>query len=121
MLRVHILTLFPDFFESPLKSSILGRSQTHGHINVRISNIRDFAENKHHRVDDEPFGGGGGMVMQVGPVVRAIEETQEKDPGVHIIHLSPNSLPSRLSAPTEIQCIPAQLDQAQGGLTKPLE
>ena len=102
MLRVHILTLFPDFFQSPLKSSILGRSQTHGHISVRISNIRDFAENKHSRVDDEPFGGGGGMVMQVGPVVRAIEETRAKDPGVHMINLSPKGRPFTQNIASEL-------------------
>jgi len=93
MLRVHILTLFPEFFKGPLESSIMGRSQSNGHVAVEITNIRDFAENKHNRIDDVPFGGGGGMVMQAGPVVRAIEHARQKDPELHMIQLSPKGRP----------------------------
>ena len=76
MLNFHILTLFPEFFESPTQSSIIGRARQQGLLSVEAHNIRDYAENKHNRVDDVPFGGGGGMVMQAGPVVRAIEDAK---------------------------------------------
>ena len=93
MLSFHILTLFPEYFDSPMESSIVGRARQKGLISVETTNIRDYADNKHNRVDDVPFGGGGGMVMQPGPVVRAIEELRESSPEVHVVHLSPKGRP----------------------------
>ena len=93
MLNFHVLTLFPEFFESPMQSSIIGRAQQNGLLSIETHNIRDYAENKHNRVDDVPFGGGGGMVMQAGPVVRAIEALRETSPDIHMIHLSPKGRP----------------------------
>ena len=63
-MKITILTLFPDMF-APLKESIIGRAQAEGKISIEIVNIRDFAENKHFKCDDYPFGGGAGMVMTV--------------------------------------------------------
>jgi tRNA (guanine37-N1)-methyltransferase len=85
---IDILTLFPPkYFQGPLEESILKKAQLKGLIEIRIINIRDFAENKHHRVDDRPYGGGPGMVLMPGPVVRAIRSV--KDEGARVIHLSP--------------------------------
>lgn len=72
-MRFEILTLFPLFFSSPLKQSIIGRAIERGQIDVRIHDIRDYATGRHRTADDAPYGGGSGMVLKVEPVVRAIE------------------------------------------------
>ena len=61
-MKITVLTLFPEMF-TPLQGSILGRAQNNGKLDIEIVNIRDFAENKHAKCDDYPFGGGAGMVM----------------------------------------------------------
>lgn len=72
-MHFHILTLFPEMVMDGLNTSITGRAVKNGHISIDAVNIRDFAENKHGHVDDYPYGGGAGMVMQPGPVYRAYE------------------------------------------------
>ncbi|MBI5598112.1 MAG: tRNA (guanosine(37)-N1)-methyltransferase TrmD [Deltaproteobacteria bacterium] len=72
-MRFDILTLFPGFFDSPLKQSIIGHAIEKGLLEVRVHNIRDYATDKHKITDDAPYGGGPGMVMKVEPVVRALE------------------------------------------------
>jgi tRNA (guanine37-N1)-methyltransferase len=84
-----VLTLFPDFFTSPLKKSILGKAQGKGLIQVRVHNIRDFSKDKHHIVDDSPFGGGEGMVLKPEPVVETLEKTKEYQGEAHSILLTP--------------------------------
>ncbi len=74
----HILTLFPEMVMDGLNTSITGRAIKNGHITVDATNIRDFAENKHGQVDDYPYGGGAGMVMQPGPVYRAYEHVKKE-------------------------------------------
>lgn len=72
-MKIDILTLFPEFFESPLKTSILNRAQIQRLVEIKIHNIRDYAYNKHHSVDDTPYGGGPGMVIKPEPVFEAVE------------------------------------------------
>ncbi len=72
-MRFDILTLFPDFFLSPLEQSIIGRAIAKGAIEVHAHNIRDYTLDKHKTTDDSPYGGGHGMVMKVEPVARALE------------------------------------------------
>ncbi|MBP5272796.1 MAG: tRNA (guanosine(37)-N1)-methyltransferase TrmD, partial [Clostridia bacterium] len=67
-MRIDILTLFPDMCEAFLSESIIGRARAAGLVDIRCTNIRDYAGNKHNRVDDYPYGGGTGMVMQPGPI-----------------------------------------------------
>jgi len=67
-MRVDILTLFPEVFESPLSSSIIKRAQDNGLIEIALTNIRDFSTDNYRKVDDKPYGGGPGMVMRPGPV-----------------------------------------------------
>lgn len=74
-MRFDILTLFPGMFSGPLEESIIKRARAKGLVDIRIINIRDFSTNKHHSVDDYPFGGGVGMVMQVDPIARAVRHT----------------------------------------------
>lgn len=73
MNQYHVLTLFPEMIENGLKTSITGRAIEQGVIGLNAVNIRDFADNKHNKVDDYPYGGGAGMVMQAEPVYRAWE------------------------------------------------
>lgn len=72
-MNFHILTLFPDMVLSGLNTSIIGRAISKGLLTINAVNIRDFANNKHGKVDDYPYGGGAGMVMQAAPVVDAYE------------------------------------------------
>jgi tRNA (guanine37-N1)-methyltransferase len=71
--RVDILTIFPAILEGPLRESLLGRAIDAEILDVRIHDIRDHATDKHGQVDDEPFGGGPGMVMKAEPIFRAVE------------------------------------------------
>ena len=86
----HILTLFPEMFSEVLHSSILGRAEKKDIINFDIINIRDFATNKHNRVDDYPYGGGRGMVMQAEPIYLAYESILKKlDKKPYVLYMSP--------------------------------
>ena len=67
-MQIDILTVFPEMFDSVLSTSILGRAQTNGILTVRTHNIRDWADNKHRKTDDYPFGGGAGLVMMAQPI-----------------------------------------------------
>jgi tRNA (guanine37-N1)-methyltransferase len=71
--RFDIVTLFPDFFESPLASGLLGKALSRGIAEVHLTNPRDFTTDKHHKVDDEPYGGGVGMLMKPEPIFAAVE------------------------------------------------
>ncbi len=70
-MRVDILTLFPEMFEAVLKTSIIGRAINNGLVEINCVQIRDFAFNKHRQVDDYPYGGGQGMIMQAEPIFQA--------------------------------------------------
>ncbi|MDO8526535.1 MAG: tRNA (guanosine(37)-N1)-methyltransferase TrmD [Deltaproteobacteria bacterium] len=72
-MQFDILTIFPEFFESSLKTSLLAKALAQKKLSVHLHNIRDFTEDKHHSVDDIPYGGGAGMVLKPDPVIRAIE------------------------------------------------
>ncbi len=85
----HIITLFPKAFDSYLGESILKRAIEDGKIKVRFYNPRDFADNKHARVDRTPYGGGPGMVIQALPVIKAIAKAKGKKKKIKIIFLAP--------------------------------
>ena len=72
-----VLTLFKEMVETIMNTSIMGRALDKGLISLDVIDIRDYAENKHNRVDDYPYGGGAGMVMQAGPVYKACEAARE--------------------------------------------
>ncbi len=86
-MKITILTLFPDMF-SPLEESIIGRARKEGKLQIDIVNIRDFAENKHMKCDDYPFGGGAGMVMMPQPVGSAIRSV-DPEHRARRIYMSP--------------------------------
>ena len=72
-MRIDILTLFPEMFAGPFSESMLGRAQENGLLSIHLHNIRDWADNKHSKADDYPFGGGAGLVMMAQPIFDAVE------------------------------------------------
>jgi tRNA (guanine37-N1)-methyltransferase len=88
-LRFEVFTLFPEVFEPYLESSILQRARQRGLVEVHLHNIRDWAFDKHHITDDEPYGGGGGMVMKPDPIFAAVEAVLGSPPDCPVILLTP--------------------------------
>lgn len=84
---IDILSLFPDYFKGPFDETMIGQARKKGLLDIRLTNVRDFADNKHDRVDDRPYGGGPGMVMMPQPLTAAIRAV--KDDKAHVIYLSP--------------------------------
>lgn len=111
-MRIEIATLFPEMCEAYLSSSIIGRARKSGALEIHCRNIRDYTTDKHRRVDDKPFGGGMGMVMQADPIHRcwkAVCEELGKNP--YVIYLSPQgktltqNTAVRLSKMGEEECL----------------
>lgn len=86
-MRFDILSLFPDYFQGPFDVSILKKAREKGLIDIRLTDIRNFAEGKHKKVDDRPFGGGPGMVLMPEPAIKAIRSVREEK--THVVYLSP--------------------------------
>jgi tRNA (guanine37-N1)-methyltransferase len=84
---IDILSLFPEYFDSPFACSMIKRAREKGLLNIRCINIRDFAEDKHQTVDDRPYGGGPGMVMKPEPTIKAIQSVKRENS--HVVYLSP--------------------------------
>src|SRR4051794_30217952 len=76
-MRIDILTLFPEICRAPLNESMMKRAQECGALDLQIHNLRDWTTDKHHIVDDAPFGGGQGMVMKPEPIFAAVEELRK--------------------------------------------
>jgi len=93
MIRLDILTLFPEMFESPLRCSIVKKAIDRGVVEVHLYNIRDYAEDRHRMTDDAPYGGGGGMVMKVEPIDRALNAVPLIGDDVPIVLLTPQGAP----------------------------
>lgn len=77
-MKINILTLFPEMFAGPFHASIIGRARERGLVQINLVNIRDFSPNRHHTVDDSPFGGGGGMVMGPEAVCAAVDHVRQQ-------------------------------------------
>ncbi|MFN3698753.1 MAG: tRNA (guanosine(37)-N1)-methyltransferase TrmD [Dictyoglomus sp.] len=88
MLKIDILTIFPEMFKGPFNISILKRAQEKGLVEINIHNLRDYATDKHRTVDDYPYGGGSGMVMKPEPIFRAVRNLKRDDS--EVILLSPS-------------------------------
>ncbi len=80
-MRIDVLTLFPEMFEGPLSESILRQAQEKGLLTIGLTNIRDFARDKHRTADDYQYGGGSGMVMKPDPIFEATESVLDEGPG----------------------------------------
>lgn len=94
MMRIDILTLFPEMLEATLNTSIVKRARDAGHVEINTFDIRDWAENKHRKVDERPFGGGPGMVMMCQPLYDAVKavERQSNIP-TQRVHFTPQGQP----------------------------
>ncbi len=88
-IRFDIISIFPGMFDSPFRESLLNRAQESGIVEIRTHDLRDYTLNKHGRVDDTPFGGGVGLVLNVEPIDRALEAVKKDRPKAHSILLSP--------------------------------
>ncbi len=89
----HVVTLFPELLESPLRESILGRALKQGLIEVESHNLRNWAEGRHLTTDDAPYGGGDGMVMKPEPFYRAVTELKERTPAARVLLMTPQGVP----------------------------
>ena len=89
-MHIDIITVQPEFLESPLRYSILKRAQDKGLLSINIHQLRDYATDKHQQTDDYQFGGGAGMVMLIEPIARCIEHLQTQRHYDEIIYMSPD-------------------------------
>lgn len=89
-MRIDIITLFPEMFEPVFNDSIIGRAQKSGEISIHTHQLRDFAFDKHRRVDDTPYGGGMGMLMKAEPIALCFEEIcRQTGEHPHFVYMSP--------------------------------
>ena len=101
-LRIDVVTIFPELFEVPLRTSLLGRAVEEGVIDVRVHDLREHGLGKHRSVDDEPYGGGPGMVMRPEPIFDAVDALRSDS--AHVVLMSPrgtrldHSVVARLAA-----------------------
>ncbi len=106
-MKIDILTLFPEICRAPLGESMMKRAQEKGIVDLRIHNLRDWTTDKHHIVDDTPFGGGQGMVMKPEPIFAAVEDLRKQTSDTQsektkIILMSPAGRPLNQKLATEI-------------------
>jgi len=98
-MRIDVVTLFPEMFQGFLEGSLLGAAQAAGLVDIRLTNIRDFAQGPHRQVDDKPYGGGPGMLLMPGPVVECVESVLADAPPSlaaakpHVLMLTPAGRP----------------------------
>lgn len=91
-MRIDIVTAIPELFEGPLSASIVGKARDAGFADLRVVNLRDFAEGRHRQIDDYAFGGGAGMVLKPEPLFRCVESLRAEGPEVdEVIFLSPDA------------------------------
>ena len=105
-MHIDVFTLFPDLFDPYLEASILGRARLAGLLQVGVHNIRDYATDKHQVTDDEPYGGGGGMVMKPEPIFAAVEGVLGVPPQIPVILLSPQGRPFTQAVAQELGKLP---------------
>jgi tRNA (guanine37-N1)-methyltransferase len=105
-MRFDILTLFPDMFRGPFDESIIRRGQDKGFIQIGLHQIRDYALDKHHTVDDAPYGGGAGMLMKPEPLAACIESAKQLNPAAHVLLTTPQGQPLNHTLAQELACMP---------------
>lgn len=105
-MRIDVLTLFPEFFDAPLKASLLGKAVEQGTLEVAVTNIRDFATDRHRTVDDAPYGGGPGMVMRCEPIAAALEGLAGRNSLRRVALMSPRGRRLDQGLVRELACAP---------------
>jgi len=106
-LRFDIVSIFPGMFVSPFGDSIIQRAREAGLLDIHVHDLRDYSLNKHRKVDDSPFGGGVGMVMNVEPIARAITAVKKEVPETRTILLSPGGRPFDQEKASELSNLPS--------------
>ena len=106
-LRFDIVSIFPGMFASPFGDSIIKRAREAGLLDIYVHDLRDYSLNKHRKVDDSPFGGGVGMVMNVEPIARAITAVKKEVPETRTILLSPGGRPFDQEKAWELSRLPS--------------
>jgi len=92
-MNFDVVTLFPEMFESPFASSIIGKAVSNELMTITAHNLRNWAEGRHQVTDDTPYGGGAGMVMKPEPICRAIEDLKQQRPGAKVVMMTPQGKP----------------------------
>jgi tRNA (guanine37-N1)-methyltransferase len=110
-MRFDVFTLFPEVFDPYLQASILNRARQRGLVEVHLHNIRDWATDRHHITDDEPYGGGGGMVMKPEPIFAAVEDILGAPPVCPLILLTPQGRIFNHSVALELAGMQPAVDQ----------
>jgi len=106
-MRCDVLTLFPEMFSGYLEQSLLGKAIERGCLDVHVHDMRNWSTDPHHKVDDRPYGGGPGMVLQVGPVVECVEAvSQLADEPAQVILLTPQGKPLNQVVVEELSEVP---------------
>ena len=106
-MRFDVLTLFPEMFSGYLEQSLLGKAIERGCLDVHVHDMRNWSTDPHHKVDDRPYGGGPGMVLQVGPVVECVEAvSQLADGPVQVVLLTPQGKPLNQVVVEELSEVP---------------
>jgi len=103
-IRFDIISIFPGMFESPFRESLLSKAQDKGIVEIRAHDLREYTLDKHGRVDDTPYGGGVGMVMNIEPIDRALEAVKKDRPKAHSILLSPGGYRFDQKKAWELSC-----------------
>ncbi len=103
-MKIEVVTLFPEFFRSPLETSMIARARAQGLAQIGVHDLRSFAEDRHHTVDDTPYGGGGGMVIKPEPVARAWEALELRE--ARCIYLSADGVPLDQRLAIELSLVP---------------
>ncbi|MDP9961124.1 tRNA (guanosine(37)-N1)-methyltransferase TrmD [Chryseobacterium lathyri] len=91
-MRIDIISVLPELMESPFQTSILRRAMDKGLVEVHFHHLRDWAINKHRQIDDEPYGGGAGMVMMIEPLDKCISELKSQRQYDEVIYLTPDGI-----------------------------
>jgi tRNA (guanine37-N1)-methyltransferase len=100
MMQVHIVTIFPEFFSSPLSCGVMRIAKEKNMVQVDLVNLRDFADDSYRTVDDYPFGGGPGMILKPEPIFKAVESVKQENS--HVVLLSPQGRPLNQDIVTEL-------------------
>jgi tRNA (guanine37-N1)-methyltransferase len=109
-MKISIITLFPEMFEAPLGTSIVGRAVESDQVEIETIQLRDFASDERRTVDEPPFGGGAGMVLQAAPLVAAVDSVAEKAPAgtkPHVVLMSAQGAPLTHKRAQELSELPA--------------
>lgn len=99
---IETLSVFPDMFEGPMSTSIIGRARKRGILEFHAHDLRDWTHDRHRSTDDEPYGGGAGLLMTCPPIFEAVDELSSTGPAPHVVFFTPAGEPFRQSMAAEL-------------------